>query len=213
MLERVTLQGPNVALSPLEQAHVPGLVQAAQENRAPYRYLAVPSDAASMQAYVDAAETARAAGSALPFAIVERESGRVLGATRFRDIEHWPWPADHPLRRVRETPDVVEIGGTWLAASALGRGIHRESSSLLLTYAFEAWRVRRVALRCDARDERARRAIEKLGVRFDGVLRAACIAADGAVLDVATYSVLDMEWRSVRAGLARSAEPSHAPAR
>jgi len=206
MLELVTLQGPNVVLAPLAREQLPLLLTAANEDRRLYRYADVPADAASMRAYLEAAEDERARGCALPFVITARASGQVLGATRFACIERWPWPADHPLRRAAHLPDVVEIDGTWLAASAVGKGIHREASLLLLTHAFESWRVRRVAFRCDARNEPARRAVEKLGVRFDGVLRAASIAPDGAVLDVARYSVLDMEWRAVKSALTRGAE-------
>lgn len=212
MLELVTLQGPNVVLSPLAPEQLSALLTAATGDRRHFRHLEVPDDEASMRRYLELAEAERAAGRGLPFTIAERASGRVLGSTRFCGIERWPWPPEHPLRRPGSGPDVVEIGGSWLAASATGRGVHREASLLLLTHAFESWRVRRVAFRCDARNEPARRAVEKLGVRFEGVLRAAGIGPDGAVLDVASYSVLDSEWRAVKAGLARAAQERRAPA-
>lgn len=204
MLEAITLQGPTIVLCPLGSVTASALLAAASEEPALYRHADVPWDEAGMHLYLQAAREAHERGSALPFAILERASGRVLGSTRFCNVEHWTWPAAHPLRRADAGPDVVEIGDAWLAASALGRGLHLEASLLQLTHAFERWRVRRVALRCDARNERARRAIEKLGVRFDGVLRAERIALDGAVQDMASYSVLDLEWRAVKNGLLRA---------
>jgi RimJ/RimL family protein N-acetyltransferase len=207
MLEPITLEGQTVTLAPLASVPPSAVLAAASEDRSVYRYADVPSDDAGVRLYLEAAQQAQARGAALPFAIIERASGRVVGSTRFLNIEHWTWPPEHPLRRIAQTPDVVEIGDSWLAASALGGGTHLEVSLMQLTHAFETWRVRRVALRCDARNERARRAIEKLGVRFDGVLRAACIASDGAVQDVASYTVLDLEWRAVKSGLVRTIAP------
>ena len=207
MLDSITLEGQTFILAPLASVAPTALLAAASEDRTLYRYADVPADEAGVLRYVQAAEAAQSRGEALAFAVIERSSGRVLGSTRFFNIERWTWPAEHPLRRSARTPDVVDIGESWLAASALGTGTHLEVSLLQLTHAFETWRVRRVALRCDARNERARRAIEKLGVRFEGVLRAACIAADGAVQDLASYSVLDLEWRAVKSGLLRATAP------
>jgi RimJ/RimL family protein N-acetyltransferase len=211
MLELVTLQGSNVVLSPLAHEQLPALLTAANEDRRHFRHLEVPADEVGMRRYLEAAEAERTAGAGLAFAILERAGGRVLGVTRYCGVERWAWPSGHPLRRAGAAPDVVEIGGSWLAASATGRGVHREVSLLLLTHAFEGWRVRRVAFRCDARNEPARRAVEKLGVRFEGVLRAAGIGPDGAVLDLASYSVLDSEWRAVKSGLTRAGLERRAP--
>jgi RimJ/RimL family protein N-acetyltransferase len=72
----------------------------------------------------------------------------------------------------------------------------------MLTHAFETWRVHRVSLVTDARNARSREAILRLGARFDGVLRAARIGADGAVRDSACYSIRDAEWPEVKRGLA-----------
>ncbi|MFN0070456.1 MAG: GNAT family N-acetyltransferase, partial [Chloroflexota bacterium] len=88
-----------------------------------------------------------------------------------------------------------------LAQDAQRSGINREAKLLMLTWAFEVWRVHRVTFRTDARNERSRWAIANLGARFDGVLRAAQIAYDGGIRDTAVYTILDSEWDTVKAGL------------
>jgi RimJ/RimL family protein N-acetyltransferase len=93
---------------------------------------------------------------------------------------------------------VAEIGGTWLAPRVQRTPVNTEAKLLMLAHAFEVWRVRRVSLKTDARNERSRRAIERLGARFDGVLRAHMPAADGGLRDSAFYSILDAEWPAVR---------------
>jgi RimJ/RimL family protein N-acetyltransferase len=139
----------------------------------------------------------------MPFATVDRESGRVVGSTRFGNIEFWPWPPGHPLQRGEEVPDVVEIGWTWLAADVQRTAINTEAKLLMLAHAFDRWRVHRVSLMTDARNERSRAAILRLGARFDGVVRAQRPAADGGIRDTACFSILDREWPDVRANLER----------
>jgi RimJ/RimL family protein N-acetyltransferase len=95
----------------------------------------------------------------------------------------------------------VEIGATWLAADAQRTRINTEAKLLMLEHAFDRWRVHRVSLMTDARNERSRNAIMRLGARFDGVLRAARPASDGAIRDTAAFSILDSEWPAIRAKL------------
>ncbi|HYM66201.1 MAG TPA: GNAT family protein, partial [Patescibacteria group bacterium] len=137
----------------------------------------------------------------LPFATVDRASGRVAGSTRFLNIEFWTWPPDNRHQRGPERPDAVEIGATWLAASAQRTPINTEAKLLMLTHAFDHWRVHRVSLMTDARNQRSRQAILRLGAGFDGVLRAARPASDGAIRDTAAFSILEAEWPAVRANL------------
>ena len=120
----------------------------------------------------------------------------MLGSTRFMNIEHWPWDL------AGADPDAVEIGSTWLAPSAQRTPVNTEAKLLMLTHAFEVWHVQRVTLKTDARNERSRNAILRLGARFDGVLRANMPAYDGAwPRDSAFYSILASEWPAVRSGL------------
>ena len=100
-----------------------------------------------------------------------------------------------------ETPDAVEIGSTWLAPSAQRTAINTHAKLLMLTHAFEAWAVLRVTLKTDARNLRSRAAIERIGARFDGVLRAHMPAFDGGVRDTAFYSIVAVEWPELRRAL------------
>jgi RimJ/RimL family protein N-acetyltransferase len=132
---------------------------------------------------------------------MDRATGRVVGATRFFNIEFWPWPPDNVNQRGVDRPDVVEIGWTWLAAAAQRTPVNTEAKLLMLAHAFDHWRVHRVSLMTDARNQRSRNAILRLGARFDGVLRAARPASDGTIRDTAAFSILEEEWRAVRANL------------
>lgn len=203
MLDLVTLEGRYVRLEPLSLDHVPALVQAATQSRDTYALTDVPSDKLGMRRYVERALSGREAGSVLPFAIVDRTTGKVVGSTRFGNIEFWNWPAEDPHQRGEHLPDVVEIGWTWLAPEVQRTGINTESKLLMLTHAFETWTVHRVSFRTDRRNERSRVAIERLGATLDGVVRAASIAYDGAIRDSAVYSILDSEWPEVRDHLLR----------
>lgn len=200
-LEPVTLEGRHVRLEPLSLAHVGALVAVGKGPRETFELTTVPGDEAAMGRYVEAALADHAAGRALPFATVAHDTGRVVGSTRFGNVEFWAWPQGNPHQRGAHLPDVVEIGWTWLAPDVQRSGINTEAKLLMLTHAFEVWRVHRVSLNTDARNTRSRDAILRLGARFDGVLRGARVASDGAIRDTAAYSILEAEWPEVKAGL------------
>ncbi|MGH7385829.1 MAG: GNAT family N-acetyltransferase [Candidatus Rokuibacteriota bacterium] len=197
----VTLEGRWVRLEPLATAHAPGLLAAAAGPRDTYGFTLVPGSAAETAAYVETALGEQAEGRALPFATVDRSSGQVVGSTRFFNIEFWPWPPHNANQRGADRPDVVEIGWTWLAASAQRTPINSEAKLLMLAHAFDRWRVHRVSLMTDARNQRSRNAIMRLGARFDGILRAARPASDGAIRDTAAFSILEAEWPAIRTNL------------
>jgi RimJ/RimL family protein N-acetyltransferase len=201
----VTLAGRRVRLEPLSLDHVPALVAAASESRATYGFTFVPVDAAAMAGYVRVALADQERGLAIPFATVDREDDHVVGSTRFGNIERWlsqPAAAAPPPSAV---PHAVEIGWTWLAARAQRTAVNTEAKLLMLGHAFDEWGVERVSLRTDARNLRSRAAIERLGARLDGVLRAHMPAYDGGVRDTACYSILRSEWPEVKARLAARA--------
>jgi N-acetyltransferase len=200
-LDPVTLDGRYVRLEPLTADHVAALLDVATGPRETFALTNVPSNEASMRQYVATALADREAGRALPFATVDRQVNRVVGSTRFGNIEFWTWPLGNPHQRGEHVPDVVEIGWTWLAGSAQRSGINTEAKLLMLGHAFEHWRVHRVSLMTDARNTRSREAILRLGARFDGVLRAARVSADGGIRDTAAYSILDSEWPAVKNAL------------
>ena len=124
-------------------------------------------------------------------------------------LDYWPAESPSPLVRPPGVPHGVEIGHTWLAAAAQRTALNTEAKLLMLGHAFERWEVLRVTLKTDARNVRSRTAIERLGACFDGILRAAMLAADGGPRDTAYYSILAAEWPEVRrrleAKLARGA--------
>jgi RimJ/RimL family protein N-acetyltransferase len=207
-LTPVTLQGKHVRLEPLTRAHVPALVAAASSGpRDTYAFTWVPDSETSAAKYVDDALALHAQGRALPFATVDAASGRVVGSTRYLNVEFWAWPPGSPLQRGEDLPDVVEIGSTWLAPAAQRTAINTEAKLLMLTHAFEVWRVHRVTLKTDARNARSRDAILRLGARFEGVIRAQMIAVDATVRDTANFSIVEAEWLEVKAGLQRKLAP------
>ena len=194
----VVLEGRRVRLEPLELAHVGGLLAVAGGPRETYGFTTVPADEPAMIRYVETALRDQEAGRALPFATVARATGRVAGSTRFGNIEFWPWPPGNPNQRGEDRPDAVEIGWTWLGAAAQRTAVNTEAKLLMLTHAFEEWRVHRVSLMTDSRNERSRNAILRLGARFDGVLRAQRPASDGGIRDTAAFSILESEWPMIR---------------
>ncbi|MDF3299255.1 GNAT family N-acetyltransferase [Streptomyces tropicalis] len=202
----VVLTGRLTRLEPLAPHHAEGLAQAGAEDRTSYAFTPVPHDLEAARTYVDRALADQAAGRALPFAVVRAGDGQVVGSTRFLELDYWQgplvWPAVPGVPYgdpVTAIPDAAEIGNTWLAAHAQGTGINTEAKLLMLSHAFDTWRVRRVSLRADARNVRSCTAIERLGLTCEGVRRAHSRGLDGAVRSTAFYSVLDDEWPAVRA--------------
>jgi len=201
LVQPVVLEGRHVRLEPLGAGHARDLLAAASGPRQTYGFTTVPADEPSMLGYIEAALRDQEAGRALPFATVAKATGRVVGTTRFGNIEFWAWPPGNLNQRGEDRPDVAEIGWTWLAASAQRTPINTEAKLLMLAHAFETWRVHRVSFMTDARNERSRRAILRLGARFDGVLRTARPASDGGIRDTAAFSILENEWPAVKTQL------------
>jgi len=190
MTERFTLDGAHVRLEPLSMAHADELLAASNEDRSTYGWTRTPAGPAGVVAYIDAAY----AEGRIPFATIWKEVGRVVGSTSF--FPEWWVETDGP-------PDVVEIGATFLAASAQRTAVNTEAKLLMLTHAFEVWGVQRVSLKTDARNERSRAAIERLGARYDGTLRRHMPAygPGGGPRDSAFFSILSEEWPAVKSGL------------
>lgn len=195
------LTGRRVRLEPLGLHHAPALAAASGADPSLYQWSPVPQGPDAARAYIETAMAARQAGTALPFATVRLADSKVVGSTRFFEMERWKWPAAHP-RHGRGSPDACEIGYTWLAADALRTAVNTEAKLLMLTYAFETWQVDRVCLHTDARNQRSRAAIERIGGKFEGVLRAHRMAADFIPRDSFRYSIVAAEWPEVKRTLA-----------
>ncbi len=197
------LSGSHIRLEPLGEQHIVGLVAASSGDPAIceplYRWTPVPRTRAEAERYVRIASDWRDDGSAVPFAIV-RLDDTVIGSTRFWNFEKWNWPEDHPERTGR-VYDACEIGHTWLAPSAIRTAANTEAKLLLLTHAFENWRARRVSLHTDARNQRSRAAIERIGEKLEGILRAHRISVDLKPRDSARFSILEDEWPAAKGKL------------
>jgi len=204
-MEDLVLAGTHVRLEPLEHRHADGLVAAAGSDPSLYRWSPVPKDMNEAASYIETALSWKQAGTAIPFAIVRPSDGVILGSTRFFNLERWPWPQGHSPHG-RNFPDACEIGYTWLARPAIRTAVNTEAKMLMLTHAFEAWQALRVCLHTDIRNERSRAAIERIGGKFEGILRAHRMAADFIPRDSARYSILAPEWPAVKLRLRQRLE-------
>jgi RimJ/RimL family protein N-acetyltransferase len=186
-LEPVTLEGRSVRLEPLASSHHAGLCEIGLDPELwrliPYRV----STEDEMRDYIDSALAAQAAGTAIPFATVETVSGRVVGSTRFMNI-------DTANRR-------VEIGATWIAKPWQRTAINTEAKYLMLRHAFETLGCIRVELKTDALNQRSRAAILRIGAREEGALRQHMVTWSGRLRDSVYFSILDSEWAGVKAEL------------
>jgi RimJ/RimL family protein N-acetyltransferase len=200
-IQSLTLTGTTVRLEPLAVSHLDGLVAAAAVDPALYQWSAVPVGRDAAARYIETALAWRDAGKAVAFATVRIADGMVLGSTRFFDIESWAWPAEHE-RHDRQNPDVCEIGYTWLTRDAIRTAANTEAKLLMLTHAFEVWQVLRVCLHTDARNRQSQAAIERIGGKFEGVLRAHRLAADFTPRDSYRYSIVAADWPALKQQLA-----------
>ncbi|MDF3935611.1 GNAT family N-acetyltransferase [Pseudomonas citronellolis] len=181
------LTGEHTELLPLLREHAAALVAAAADGELWNLKVTVVPGPDSVDAYLDKALAGRDAGSVLPFAIRDRRDGRIVGSTRF-------WKIDRANRK-------LEIGHTWLAASAQRSAINTEAKLLLLEYAFEVLDCVRVQFTTDVLNEKSRAAILRLGAVQEGIVRHERIMPDGRKRDSVRFSIIDDEWPAVRAGL------------
>jgi RimJ/RimL family protein N-acetyltransferase len=198
LLEPV-LNGITTQLKPMFLEHAPASAEASAVNPGLYQWTAVPQGLEAATRYIRVASQGRFDGTSVPFVIVRKKDSAVVGSTRFFNMERWAWPGSHP-RHGREEPDVCEIGYTWLTHSAIRSGVNAEAKLLMLSHAFDCWEVLRVCLHTDYRNERSRRAIERIGARLEGTLRAHRMAADFIPRDSVRYSIL----KSIRLHVSRN---------
>ena len=187
LVEPVTLEGRRVRLEPMSLAHLGGLTEVGLDEEL-WRWTATRiASGAEMRAYVEAALEERARGVALPFVTVERGGGRVVGSTRFGNID----------RENRK----AEIGWTWIGREWQRTAVNTEAKLLMLAHAFDVWRCVRVELKTDSLNERSRRAILRIGAREEGTLRNHMITHTGRLRHSVYFSVIESEWPRVRADL------------
>jgi len=183
----VILEGKHVRLEPLTQGHEEALNEAAGDGELWNSIVTIVPSRATMCDYIQAALEAQAQGRELPFVIIQKASGRIVGSTRFYLI-------DHENRS-------LEIGYTWLAASAQRTATNTEAKLLLLTHAFEHGGCIRVSLITDALNQQSQAAILRLGAKQEGVLRNHMIMPGGRYRDSVCFSIIEAEWPDVKARL------------
>jgi len=189
------LTGSLVRLEPLDHRHAADLAAAAEEDRSSFGHTWVPR-ADEVERYITEQLVRADTGQLVPYAQIDVSSGRAIGATAY--LEPRLWPDGSRLY-------AVEVGFTWLAASAQGTGINTEAKFLLFDNAFVGWDVARVDLKTDARNSRSRAAIAGVGAQFEGVLRnwsrSWAPGEDGRLRDSAMFSIVAPEWPACRARL------------
>src|SRR5438874_11419051 len=181
----VVLEGEHVRLEPLEETHLAGLATGGLDPEL-WRWVPTPvRTIEEMAGYIETALQEQEQGKSLPFVLVEPRTGRLIGSTRYGNI-------DGTHRR-------VEIGWTWLAREWQRTAANTEAKYLLLKHAFETLGCIRVELKTDSLNERSPAAILRIGARQAAVFRNHMMTAGGHSRDTVYYSIVDSEWPSVKA--------------
>ncbi len=188
-LQPVTLEGTHVRLEPLSLTRLDELCAVGLDDDL-WRWTTTRVQSRDeMRAYIETALAWQAAGTALPFAIVERGAGKAIGSTRFANVD----PAN---RR-------VEIGWTWLGRAWQRTAANTEAKYLLLRHAFEVLGCLRVEFKTDSLNERSRAALLRIGAREEGTLRNHMVTWSGRIRHSVYFSVIEDEWPAVKAQLER----------
>lgn len=183
----ITLEGQKVRLEPLTMAHQEALVAAAADGELWNSTVTVVPSRDNVVEYIQYALDGLARRSELPFVIVRKSTGEVVGTTRFYEIK----PQDRG----------AAVGYTWISASAQRTPVNTETKLLLLTHAFEHWQTVRIELITDVLNEQSRAAILRLGAKQEGILRNHLIMPSGRIRDSVCFSIIDAEWPEVKARL------------
>lgn len=186
-VEPLTLEGWFVRLEPLRKDHLHALCRVGLEPELWRWTVANIAAAADMERYVDTALDEAARGMSLPFVTIDKASDKIVGSTRFGNI-------DVANRK-------AEIGWTWIHPSWQRTYINTEAKLLMLTQAFERWKCIRVEFKTDALNEKSRNAILRIGGREEGTLRRHMITDTGRFRDSVYFSIIDDEWPTVKAAL------------
>jgi N-acetyltransferase len=185
----ITLEGSVVRLAPLRREHAAVLWGVAKDHAdeifqwIPYRMKSLED----IQAAIDKALAEQDRGESVPLVTVERSFSKVIGSTRFMNIDRWN-------RR-------IEIGSTWIAPAWQRTAVNTEAKYLMLRHAFEVWKCFRVELKTDALNQRSRDAILRIGAKEEGTLRRHVITWTGRVRDSVYFSILDSEWPEMKKSL------------
>jgi RimJ/RimL family protein N-acetyltransferase len=191
----LTLEGSVVRLEPIRQEHAQLFWEAAKDALDDiFRWIPYPMKTPEdFDRLIDKAFAEQERGESIVFATVERTSRRVIGSTRFMNI-------DRANRR-------VEIGSTWIAPAWQRSAVNTEAKFLMLRHAFEVWQCLRVELKTDALNQKSRNAILRLGAKEEGTLRKHLVTWTGRIRDSVYFSILDTEWPEVKTRLESLRKP------
>lgn len=185
----ITLEGQGILLRPLQYSDADALLHAAADGELWNLTVTVVPSATSVDSYLKKALDGREAGTVMPFAIVLKETGEVIGSTRF-------WKID-PLNRK------LEIGSSWISARFQKTFVNTEAKYLMLRHAFEVLDCVRVQFTTDENNQKSRNAILRLGAQQEGIVRHERIMPDGRKRNSVRFSIIDDEWPQVRQNLER----------
>ncbi len=186
-IEPVVLEGEFVRLEPLRIDHFNALCEVGLDQSL-WKWTAnVVKKSDDLRRYVEAALSDFEKGISLPFVTIDRAQERIVGSTRFGNID----------TENRKT----EIGWTWINPAWQRTFINSEAKLLMLTHAFETWKCIRVELKTDAFNEKSRNAMLRIGAREEGTLRNHMITESGRFRDSVYFSIIDSEWQNVKTNL------------
>ena len=180
----VLLKGLQITLVPLAESHIAELIELAQDKRIWQHYAMDGSDADKLKTSLENGLAEREAGTQYPFIIQLNATNKIIGSTRFLDLQR-----EHQK---------LEIGWTWLHPDYWGTNINTECKWTLLTFCFEELKAQRVQLKTDENNMRSRKAIEKIGAQFEGILRNDMIRDNGTNRNSAYYSIIQSEWEKTK---------------
>lgn len=186
------LTGKLVELQVLQHDHAAQLLHAAADGQLWNMKVTVVPGPQTVDSYIATALQGRDAGTMMPFVIVRRDTGKIVGSTRF-------WKIDRANRK-------LEIGHTWLSETAQRSGINTEAKYLLLTHAFEVMKAVRVQFSTDEHNEKSRAAILRIGAKQEGIVRHERIMPDGRKRNSVRFSIIDSEWHNVKTLLRKKME-------
>ncbi|HQX56772.1 MAG TPA: GNAT family protein [Pyrinomonadaceae bacterium] len=191
-VESVPIIGDNVKLEPLRVDHIPALCDVGLDGQLWKWTTSVIANALDMERYVKRALVERDLGASVPYVTVVKNSGMIVGATRFGNI-------DVANRK-------AEIGWTWVTPKWQRTSVNTETKLLMLSHAFEQWKCIRVEFKTDANNRRSRKAIKRLGAKEEGILRNHMITESGRFRDSVYFSIIENEWDAVKQRLCRRLE-------
>ncbi len=186
-IKPVVLNGQLISLEPLQSGHLDELCAVGLDKSLWLWTVNVIETPEDMRRYVETALDEKQRGVSMPFVMIEKFSNKIVGSTRFGNIDVKNWRA--------------EIGWTWINPKWQRSFVNTEAKLLMLAHAFETWQCIRVEFKTDALNEKSRNAILRLGAKEEGILRQHMITETGRFRDTIYFSIINVEWQDIKANL------------